>query len=580
MKKSTSYLAIIGLCAALAANGTLLAQEEGAYNESVVVKGSYTPTIELQQKLNFPAAISDTSSRLQHTFQYGITPTRLKALYAPSRIKAARVVGEPATRLYNNYLRLGMGNYWSPLADLYWSSTRDTKKAYGVRVNHHSSWDKLPDYGPNHFGNTGVTLFGKYIVGDVLQLSSDLGYEHDHNLYYGFTDSTLQAVLGKSRADISTADYRASYNVATWNIGIKNMQLDANKLGYAANAHLADLWGVYGQNEFNLNLSGDVHYGFNLMNQYKGIAYLHAEWDGYTTRSRQAEGPLGFTAPAGDTIRSYRNIVKVNPYVDFLLGGLQFHAGFTTGWDAFTLDTATTFRFFPDVVVSKSLLHDNLVLSLGATGGFDANSWNTIRVVNPYIAPDAEQRATRHYDFSAHARWTLSRKLEVNLEGTYQMLRDDLTFVLDPRFTLGNVYRPHYFADNRFTLGGTVTFVNDEMLTLRAGGHYYAYTLGPDDSVLYFRPRWDALLAADVNYRNKWLFSLEGQLLGQMTGSYGETLPLRYGIAAQVEYRHNRALSLFLRMDNLAFQRYWLWSNYPSQRGLFILGLTYTIPHK
>lgn len=580
MKKSTSYLAIIGLCAALAANGTLLAQEEGAYNESVVVKGSYTPTIELQQKLNFPAAISDTSSRLQHTFQYGITPTRLKALYAPSRIKAARVVGEPATRLYNNYLRLGMGNYWSPLADLYWSSTRDTKKTYGVRVNHHSSWDKLPDYGPNHFGNTGVTLFGKYIVGDVLQLSSDLGYEHDHNLYYGFTDSTLQAVLGKTRADISTADYRASYNVATWNIGIKNMQLDANKLGYAANAHLADLWGVYGQNEFNLNLSGDVHYGFNLMNQYKGIAYLHAEWDGYTTRSRQAEGPLGFTAPAGDTIRSYRNIVKVNPYVDFLLGGLQFHAGFTAGWDAFTLDTATTFRFFPDVVVSKSLLHDNLVLSLGATGGFDANSWNTIRVVNPYIAPDAEQRATRHYDFSAHARWSLSRKLEVNLEGTYQMLRDDLTFVLDPRFGLGNVYRPHYFADNRFTLGGTVTFVNDEMLTLRAGGHYYAYTLGPDDTVLYYRPRWDALLAADVNYRNKWFFSLEGQLLGQMTGSNGETLPLRYGIAAQVEYRHNRALSFFLRMDNLAFQRYWLWSNYPSQRGLFILGLTYTIPHK
>ena len=107
-----------------------------------------------------------------------------------------------------------------------------------------------------------------------------------------------------------------------------------------------------------------------------------------------------------------------------------------------------------------------------------------------------------------------------------------------------------------------------------------------------YRPDWDALLAADVNYHDKWIFHLEGRLLGNMVGSKfqsgsatpslvnTEVLPVRYGVAAEVEYRHNRALSFFLRMDNLAFQRYWYWDNYPSQRGLFIAGLTYTIPHK
>ena len=88
------------------------------------------------------------------------------------------------------------------------------------------------------------------------------------------------------------------------------------------------------------------------------------------------------------------------------------------------------------------------------------------------------------------------------------------------------------------------------------------------------------MLRADVNYHDKWFFHLEGQLLGKMYADNYEVLPMRYGVAAEVEYRHNRALSFFLRMDNLAFQRYWYWSNYPSQRGLFIGGLTYTIPHK
>lgn len=578
------------------------AQENGGYNESVVVRGSYKPVIEKSDKINFPATITDTLGRIERDFTYSVSTFSQRPLYQPTKLKAVTVRKEPTTKLYNNYLRLGFGNYWSPLADLYWNSTRDKKKTYGLRLNHRSSWGRIPCYGKNHFGQTGATLFGKYIVGETLQLSSDLSYEHDHNLYYGFRDSLL-ASMGIARDSINLFDIRASYNIATWNIGVKNMQLDPNKLGYAANVRVGDLWTVWGMNEFNLNVSGDIHYGFSIKNRYKGVAYLHAELDGYTHSHRQDTlmpyGNIPFDS-IPDTVRGYRDIVKLNPFVDFLFGGFQFHAGFTAGWDAFTLDTATVFRFFPDVVVSKSLLRDALVLSLGATGGFDANNWNTMRRQNPYLAPGAEQRATRHYDFVFHARWNISRKLEANAEISYQLLQDDLTFCIDSNYLLGNVFRPHYFDNNRLTLGGTVTFVNDEMLTLRAGGHYYLYTnvdnhMLPGDSLyasrnskVLYRPNWDVLLSARVNYHDKWLFYLEGSLLGSMQGDWlmvgtdevADVMPLRYGVAAEVEYRHNRALSFFLRMDNLAFQRYWYWSHYPSQRGLFILGLTYTIPNK
>ena len=565
------------------------AQNDGGYNESVVVKGSYTPVIEQAEKLNFPAQVTDTLSRIEHAFHYSIAPSRLRAVYEPTRIRAARIIGEPATRLYNNYLRLGMGNYWSPLADLYWSSTRDRLKTYGIRVNHRSSWDKLakmPEYGPLQQGNTAVTLFGRYIVGDVLQLSSDLSYEHDHNLYYGFTDSTLQAVLGQTRDGIALGDYRASYNVATWNIGVKNMQLDARKLGYAADLHLSDLWGVWGQNELNLNLNGDVHYGFSLGDKHKGIVYLHAEWDAYRNGHPDASVPLGYVpTPSADTLLSVGNLVKLNPYAVFLFRGLNIHAGVTLGWDGLGDPASSTrFRLFPDVSVSKSLMNGNVVLSLAATGGFEAVSLNGIRLVNPYVVPDFVATSTGHYDFVGHARWSFNRKLEANAEVSYSMRSNDPTFMLSPRYGLDNVYEVVFNNLNRLTVGGDLTFVNDEMITLRAGGHYYHYTftdLGAVEPVWsrYYRPDWDALLSIDLNYHYKWFFHLEGQLLGKMDSDRGE-LPLRYGIAAQVEYRHNRALSFFLRGDNLAFQRYWLWANYPSQRGLFTLGLTYTIPHK
>ena len=577
-----SHLVILSLIT-LFPVGSVVAQQENTYNESVVVKGSYRPVIEESQKISFPAVITDTITRIEHDFQYSITPTRLRSVYDPSRIKAARILGEPTTRLYNNYFRVGMGNYWTPLADLYWSSTRDRLKTYGIRLNHQSSWDKLPDYGANHFGQTDATLFGKYIFKDILQLSTDINYQHDHNLYYGFTDSTLQRTLEQTRDDISLKDYRAKYNLASWNIGIRNMQLDANKFAYTVNLHLSDLWASWGQNEFNYTVSGDMHYGFNIKNQYKGIVYLRAEWDGYSHSLKpnfEAERPLGCIADAEwDTVRGNRHIAKINPYADFIFNGLQFHTGFTAGWDHFTSDTNTIFRFFPDIVVSKTLLKESLVLSFGATGGIDPNNWNTIRLINPYIAPGSEQRATRHYDFTAHLRWNPSKKLELNAEAAYAMLRDDISFHLDPSYALNNIYRPHYVDNNRVMLGADVSFVNDEMITLRAGGHYYHYDLLGTDSIFY-RPDWDALIGIDLNYHYKWLFHLEAQLLGKTLADQNQTLPLRYGINAQIEYRHNRALSFFLRADNLAFQRYYYWANYPSQRGLFILGLTYTIPTK
>ncbi|MBP3764082.1 MAG: hypothetical protein J6I49_09455 [Bacteroidales bacterium] len=584
MKRIHLYIAASLLLLPAAA----MAQEDNAYNESVLVRGSYRPVIMQSEKLNFPARITDTITPMEHVFNYNITPpSRLKSLYEPARIKAARIIGEPATKLYNNYFRLGIGNYWTPLADLYWSSTRDRLKTYGIRMNHLSSWGSITDYGRINNGVTGITLFGKYIVKEKLQLFTDLNYEHDHNLYYGFTDSTLYDAMGLIRDDISRSEYRAKYNVATWNIGIRNMQLDVNKLGYSANLRLSDLWASWHQNEFNLNFSGDIHYGFKVLRQYKGVAFLRAEWDGYSHRFRpEGEMPLGFRIPGltppytlHDTVTGTRNIVKVNPYVDFIFNDLQFHSGMTLAWDAFTEGLSTTFRFFPDIVVSKKLMKEAVAVSVGFTGGLDANNWNTLRMVNPYIAPNAEQRTTRHYDLSGHVRWSISKKLEANLEAIYSWLRDDLTFALDTHYMLGNVYNPLYVDNNRFSLGGDIAFVNDEMLTLRGGGHIYRYgNVDTPDEVMPYRPKWDALLAVDLNYHDKWLFHLEGRLLGKMQGDLGTELPMRYGVNAEVEYRHTRAVSFFLKMDNLAFQRYYYWANYPSRKALFILGLTYTMP--
>lgn len=596
--------------------------DSNVYNERVVVTSRYKPVVEETQKINVAPTITDTVATMPKSFTYDISTRRLTSLYEPSRIKAARIIGEPATKLYNNYIKLGFGNYLSPLAEVYFNSLRSPDKTYGIRATHRSSWgtigraasdDEPPSsthYGQAPFSLTDITAFGKLITKSHHQLSADLGYQNDFNRYYGFSDSTLHSVMGLIRDSVKKPSYRASYNTVAANFGLKTLNTDVRALGYEANVNVTDLFASYNQNEFNINFDGNMHYGFMIAQKHKAIAYLHLTYNGYINNFNPTELPFGAdstlvaalpvegqpTTTSTLSSHSYLGLYKANPYIDFIFSGFQIHAGAVIMLDGYNHPGSGKVHVFPDATVGKSFLNDLINATLEARGNMDANSWNYIRTINPYIAPNSPVRATSHFDLAAKVRLNLSKKIDINLYGIYSNLNDDLSFRLDDRYHLNNVFTPVYDSLTRIKLGGSFVFLNDEMLRLEAKGNYYIYRnkktqLVGDKRVglpLYYRPDFDAGIRATVNYNDKVIGRLELQLLGRtpytsVTNTYGVDstlyLPLRYGLNMEVEYRHNKALSFFLKADNLLFQRYYYWQNYPSYRALFLLGLTYTIPN-
>ena len=596
--------------------------DSNVYNERVVVTSRYKPVVEETQKINVAPTITDTVATMPKSFTYDISTRRLTSLYEPSRIKAARIIGEPATKLYNNYIKLGFGNYLSPLAEVYFNSLRSPDKTYGIRATHRSSWgtigraaseDEPPSsthYGQAPFSLTDITAFGKLITKSHHQLSADLGYQNDFNRYYGFSDSTLHSVMGLIRDSVKKPSYRASYNTVAANFGLKTLNTDVRALGYEANVNVTDLFASYNQNEFNINFDGNMHYGFMIAQKHKAIAYLHLTYNGYINNFNPTELPFGAdstlvaalpvegqpTTTSTLSSHSYLGLYKANPYIDFIFSGFQIHAGAVIMLDGYNHPGSGKVHVFPDATVGKSFFNDLINATLEARGNMDANSWNYIRTINPYIAPNSPVRATGHFDLAAKVRLNLSKKIDINLYGIYSNLNDDLSFRLDDRYHLNNVFTPVYDSLIRIKLGGSFVFLNDEMLRLEAKGNYYIYRnkkpqLVGDKRVglpLYYRPDFDAGICATVNYNDKVIGRLELQLLGRtpytsVTNTYGVDstlyLPLRYGLNMEVEYRHNKALSFFLKADNLLFQRYYYWQNYPSYKALFLLGLTYTIPN-
>lgn len=631
MKTKKLILAVSMLCLGTFVFGQ---NDESVYNESVIVVGTFNPEIEESQKKNIAPRISDTAADMQHDFSYAISPKRLMALFKPTRIKAARIIGEPTSRLYNSYLKMGMGNYWSPEFDFFYNSTRSQKFNYGARLSHHSSWGsigKKPDwsqgvpadsllalyYGKNHYSWTDVNLFGKYIIDDIIEINSDFSYNNDYNLLYGFNDSTLRQVVANSHADadgsvnyrdsLEKSDYRNFFNFYNWNIGVRNLQTDVNKLGYDANFSIYGLKGAYGNGEMSLNFDAGTHYGISLGSQNKAIAFLRFGWNGYRHAFRPDTVapvmPLYFIPSANsfDTVMGFRNMTKVLPGLEFLFKSFHVHAGAKLVFNNYNNPDSVKFAVYPDIVVSKSFMKEAVNLSFGFVGDADARSLNEIRLLNPYISPCVEYKSTSHYDLFAKLRFDFSKKIKMNLFAEYNMIKDDLFFRTSESFALGNVMETFYADVNQTKLGLSFLFVNDELVNIGLGGNYYLYNSKQDavfemnsnsidNMPLLYRPDFDAHLDMSFNFKDKVLVKLQGAVLGHMIGGMDvrhegdavvisalDTMPLRYGINMEIEYRHNKALSFYLKADNLAFQRYMYWLNYPSQRGVFMAGLTYTI---
>ena len=604
--------ALVGLL--LTVGGTTVAAQQtpdsSVYNESVIVVGDFNPVLEQSFKLNVAPQIVDTALSLQHTFQYGITPRRLRSIFQPTRIKAAKIIGEPTSRLYNNYFRLGFGNNWSTLLDGYYNSTRDQRLTYGVGLHHRSSWGTVGIYkddiapqadywGPAPFSESALSLFGKYILKGGIQVSSALDYSHDYNLYYGFSDSLLYARRSETRENLTRRSYASSYHKLQWQTGIKSLNTDVKRLGYEANVGLGNLWGRYGMGELHASADGKVHYGLPAFEQHRILAYLQLHWDGFLQRRTAVDTstslPLGFTgATWGDTSRYARNIFTINPYIDFLLGGFKFHAGARLTADGYSDADSAQWYLLPDVVMSKSFLNEAFNLSAGITGNVEPQSWDAIRMVNAYVMPAPEVRASRHYDFYARARFNFSKRLQLNVAADYSLRRNELGFQLCPDYALDNVFRSTFSPDfNRIRIGGSLAFESDEQLSAELGGNYYSYEgykTGGNKSYLAYRPTAEGFLTLHANFSGKVLVHLQGVVVGRMASEYhpdaygmlteSDTLPLRAGFNMEVEYVHNRALSFFLKVDNLLAQRYFLWANYPSHRLTALVGLTYTIPTK
>ena len=526
--------------------------------KEVRVVQPYAPSLFDAFKINLLPSLKDTM-KLSPDFNYKISPKPYSAEYSIRPIKAAKLLDDPLTELYGTYLKMGFGNYLTPLAELSINKKRSKEYSLGAYARHISSNYKVKLENDEKvfagYGNDEFSLYGKRIWDNSI-LSGSAGMDNRSVYYYGYNTILVDTLLEKEAIKQNFLKvnarirYRSSYvdsKHLNYNIQVKYNYF-ADKFNYTEN-------NVFTSGEFSL-LRENILFG--------------------------ADFSYNYIDETGDLTARKSNIIGLSPWLKKKTTEWKLKAGV----DAFfeNIDNKTATHLYPDALLQIAIVDNLLNAYFGISGNLEVNNFQKIAWENPWVKSGVQVRNTNHkLNMYGGLNGNINSSLSYKLRASYKLVNDMYFYVNDTLDDLGNQFYTEYDDVQLSTIYGEILAQPIDNLSLFISGNYYKYAM-TDQNRPWHKPAWDLTISTRYNLREKILVNAD--IIGSgkryvktydSSGANELTLDGIVDINLGIEYRYTKILSAFLRFYNITSSRYQKWNQYPGQGFLVMGGITYSL---
>ena len=558
------FISIISIISILAS--VSFAQE--ILDKDVHIVKSYEPTISDAFKINILPQIIDTV-KVVPLFNYSIQTRQIHTDFHLEPIIAAKMLGEPLTKLYPGYLKIGIGNYWTPFIDINYNKLRSKKYATGVNLMHLSSHGKI-----KMPGNNDVKVFSGY--------SDNIAHIFGKKFYY---KKTLSGDIKYCRNTVyfNNYDTTLSDTIVTLEKDIANQQLFQL---FNANARFMTNY----TDSFHFNYDIDLNYDyFNDID--KNYEHAPAITGKLFNKFRNRDYLVGGDVKAvyfdrnNDTINN--TAIRINPWIGAYDNKWKVIVGCDMNVDI--VNNKTEYYWYQQIKLQYNISENILLPYAGYSGKLEINNYKKIAFENPFIKPGLYVKNTDHKFLYAGIRGNISSNISFNLKANHSFTINDMYFfVIDTTLSDRNQFTVVYDDVKLTALYGEISIEKSEKLNFLIKGNYYQYEMSEEGEIKpWHKPKYKLSFSSKYNIKNKIILNADIFALGmQYAKSYGvdnankvivipQKLQEIIDINVGIEYRYTKILSAFINLNNIAGAKYYKWNYYPIQRFNLLAGVTY-----
>ena len=499
------------------------------------------------EKVPPPADQASGEENLNYGFTY-VDNTGIPDLNPTLRIMKIKTERPPLP--YENYAKVGFGNYLSPYLDVYLHSTPNKNASYGANVFHHSAVNGPVDGKNSGNGISQIRLHGKY-MGNAVTTGANLGYTTETYRFYGYDPQTevdrdtIKQVFRTFNAGISlaTADPAANLRLK----GGLNFNHKGDNFDISENAVHAFMGGYYPINE-GISAGLDLDFDF---------------------RSYKGQGTIS------------RNLIRIFPYFIYQSGQLAVKAGFNVISNNDTLNNVSSIGIYPSITADYFLSEGITVFGI-LEGNVDKFNFSNITSINPYIKSNVPFFNTiKTLEMGGGIKGAVISNLGYKASATFAGYKNMYFFVNDAIET--NKFNIVYDHDmtNILRLSAAINYSIEQKYGLELAINYFGYSTG-DVAEAWHRPKTDFTISGWYNIYDKILISSNLQLLSGIKAldpvtleSTGLSTALDWN--AEINYRFSERASGFIMLNNILGKNYETLYRYPV-RGLQVklgIGLSF-----
>jgi len=584
MKISTLNKSIVVVLFLISQIGFSQKKDENIGTEVVNVVKPYSATISDAFKVKETPSLDDDDNSKKEEIKYNIFSFPVASTFTPAKGKAAGVDKPKKEKLFSNYATLGFGNYGRILGELFVTEQLSQTDYVGGMLRHHSSQGGIDEaILDDKFYTTSLDLtYGSQQRN--FNWNADLGYQHQVYNWYGID----QNYFNREEAFYVAIDPSHTYH--NFNLGGKIGFEDSFFTG--ASLQYNRFWDNYGsaENRFLVKPS----FEFDIMDAAVKTNVIIDYVSGSFERNyfNLNEIKYGFTN------------FGLNPSISLTQDDWAFDVGVSLFYSADLENSKSKFFIYPNITASYKLVGDLMIFYAGADGNLQQNTYRDFTNENPFLSPTLFIAPTsKPYDVFAGLKGKLAGNVSYNVRGSFAQENDKALFrnnvfpmTTDP--ALPNDVEPYAFGnsfdvvyDDVKTLSFFGELKADLSKNISAGINGTFRSLSAKDQVeVWNLPSITFGANVDANITEKWYAGLNLFFVGERKDQViapdilndpafyaftTKTLDSYFDVNANVGYKYNERLSLFLRGNNLLNQSYERWMNFPAQQIQVVLGANY-----
>lgn len=490
---------------------------------------------------------------------YNIQSKKVHTPVALEPMNAAKMTGEPLTRLYPGLIKLGGGNYNTPYANVFYHNLRSKDISWGASAGHISSQADLEGYGFGGYSNNNVNAnIKKFLYRQTFSAAVDYDREVVH--YYGFDTSSTA---------VADNDYiKQRYALIGAQSSLQSHYTDSLRFNHLINLRYYNLRDYHGGLENFIHASGDVS-GF------------------YEKQLIHAPLIFEYGNLKNNADTSWFSLVTLSPHI--LSKGDKWSTKLGMNITLDSRPEKSRFLFHPNVEFEYNVLRNIIIPYGGFAGKLQNHMLRSIVQENPFVVPSPDLRATNdRWEMYGGIKGSITTELGYNARCSFRRTENLNLFVNDNSDLLIKGFNLIYDNASILNLHGEMHYQHTEKIKVVAEGDYFSYDM-ENELRAWHRPAWQVGLRGNYNLKDKILASVhvfangnryayavqQGQGTGiNVVSSSILTLKPVLDASLGLEYRYSKKLSGFISLNNLAFKRYYQWHNYPTYKFNFLAGVT------